>query len=99
MSVKRAQQEIDAEEFQWWQAFYRLEPWGETRADLRMGILASVQANVYRGKDTEAFTPQDFMPNFEASSDEPDDDELDALIAQQEMVLESLASSLGGIVK
>ncbi len=42
-------------------AFYELEPFGDARADLRAGIIASTLANVNRGKETKAFTPQDFM--------------------------------------
>lgn len=32
------------------------------RADLRAGIIASVIANVHRGKGSRMFTPRDFMP-------------------------------------
>lgn len=32
------------------------------REDLRMGILASLTANIHRGKNQSAFKPQDFMP-------------------------------------
>ncbi len=46
-------------------AFYTLDPWGGKRDDLRSGILASVIANSNRGKNTKAFTPQDFVPDFD----------------------------------
>ena len=65
MPVGRAQAEIDAAEFAEWMAYYSLEPWGQERGDLRAGIVASVIANTQRGKG-KAFTPQDFMPQFEA---------------------------------
>ena len=45
-----------------WIAYDRIDPWDENRADLRAGIIASVIANVNRGKKTKAFTPRDFMP-------------------------------------
>jgi len=50
-----------------WMAFYRLEPFGERRADLRMAILAALIANVNRDpkKHREPFTVDDFMPKFE----------------------------------
>jgi hypothetical protein len=49
-----------------WKAYFSIEPFGEERADLRMGILASLIANVHRDrkKKFEPFTPADFMPGF-----------------------------------
>ena len=54
----------DSREFAEWLAYYELEPWGEERADLRAGIVASTIANVHRGKG-KAFQPGDFMPDFD----------------------------------
>ncbi len=54
----------DSRQFAEWQAYYELEPWGEERADLRAGIIASTIANVNRGKGQKAFSPGDFMPEF-----------------------------------
>lgn len=49
-----------------WMAYAALEPFGEARADLRMGILASVIANTQRDpkKKREPWRPEDFMPRF-----------------------------------
>ncbi len=47
-----------------WIALERVDPWGEWRADLRAGIVASTIANVNRGKKDKAFSAQDFMPDF-----------------------------------
>lgn len=49
-----------------WKAYFSIEPFGEERADLRMGILASLIANVNRDKKrkSEPFVPADFMPGF-----------------------------------
>ena len=47
-----------------WQAEYQLDPWGDERADLRMGIIACTIANVNRAKG-KAFKPGDFMPEFD----------------------------------
>lgn len=47
-----------------WQAYFGIEPWGEDRADLRAGIVASTVAN-FAGKslkDDAKVTPADFMP-------------------------------------
>jgi hypothetical protein len=45
-----------------WYAYYCVDPWGEERADLRQAITTAMIANVNRGKDDKAFTPEDFMP-------------------------------------
>lgn len=45
-----------------WMAYFELDPWGEERADLRSGIIASTLANINRGRNTPAFSPLDFMP-------------------------------------
>ena len=49
-----------------WLALYKIDPWGEFRADLRMGIQAAVVANVNRDskRKPDAYTPADFMPDF-----------------------------------
>jgi hypothetical protein len=62
--------EISSVQFAEWMAYSRLEPWGEERDDLRMAIIASTIANVNRGKNTQAFKPQDFMPSFEPETEE-----------------------------
>ena len=56
------QEEITERELYEWMAFYRIEPFGEERADLRAGIVASVLANANRRKGAKAFMPRDFMP-------------------------------------
>jgi hypothetical protein len=48
-----------------WMAYFELEPWGEERADLRAGIVASTLANIHRSDKTRAFSPLDFMPYSE----------------------------------
>lgn len=94
MSVKRAQREVDSREFTEWQAYWRLEPWGEGRADLRAGIVASTMANIWRTGDSEPFTPADFMPTFDAG--EPAMVDTDAQIFQQQQLLEALTRAVGG---
>ncbi len=58
---------MSSAEFAEWMAYYAIEPFGEERADLRMGILASLIANVNRDskKQREPFAPADFMPKFD----------------------------------
>jgi len=62
--------EISSTQFAEWMAYSRLEPWGEERDDLRMGIIASTIANANRGKNSKPFKPQDFMPKFEPETEE-----------------------------
>lgn len=47
-----------------WYDYATLEPFGEERADLRAGIVASTIANVFRGKRQRPFKPAYFMPKF-----------------------------------
>lgn len=53
---------IGSDELTEWMAFYQLEPFGDMRADLRSGVIASTIANANRAKHAQAFTPEDFMP-------------------------------------
>lgn len=48
--------------------FFKIDPFGEGRADLRMGIIASTIANVNRGKQ-KPFKPADFMPFVEKAKE------------------------------
>lgn len=57
-------------QFAEWMAFSTLEPWGQDRDDLRMGIVASTIANANRGKNTKAYSPRDFIPSFEPETEE-----------------------------
>lgn len=54
---------MSAAEFAEWGAYYSLEPFGEDRADLRMGILAcaTLSPHVRKGKKLK---PSDFIPRF-----------------------------------
>lgn len=51
-------------EFTDWIDYYRQEPWGEERADLRAGVIASTVANVYTlwNGGEASHKPSDFMP-------------------------------------
>ena len=55
---------LDSHQFAEWIAYDGLEPFGEERADLRNGIVASVVANANRGKGQAAKRPTDFMPFY-----------------------------------
>jgi protein required for attachment to host cells len=45
-------------------AYDEVEPWGEWRADVRAGIIASTLANIHRKSGAKAYTAADFMPKF-----------------------------------
>jgi hypothetical protein len=63
MTVKQLLKNISAAELSEWQAFYRVEPFGNTEygADWRNALLISTLAAVFRGKkvfDLETFVPK-----------------------------------------
>ncbi|WP_425126245.1 phage tail assembly protein T [Burkholderia gladioli] len=63
-SIAHAKRAIDSDEFARWMAYYRVEPFGERVADLRMGQLAALIANVNRNSKVrpDPYLPIDFMP-------------------------------------
>ena len=65
MTVAELLARIDSAELTEWMAYSQIEPFGEERADLRAGIVASTTANVWSGKG-KSFKPSDFMPKFDA---------------------------------
>jgi hypothetical protein len=67
--------ELSSRQLAEWLAFFRLEPWGEERADLRAGIVASTVANVHRDgkKRRKPYSPEEFMPRFEVEEEAPEE--------------------------
>lgn len=61
---------LDSRELTEWMAFWQLDPWGDSRADLRAGVIASTIANVHRGADTRPYKPMDFMPYAQRDENE-----------------------------
>lgn len=61
MTVGDLLRRMSGEEFAQWAAYYRIEPWGETRADLRNGVVASLLYNINRTKDAPPLSPADFL--------------------------------------
>ena len=62
MSVRRLLAEFDSHELGEWMAYYRLEPWGEERADIRAAIVARTVASQWA---KEVPKLQAFMPFLE----------------------------------
>lgn len=65
VSVAHLLNNISSKELTEWMVYYELEPFGEERDDLRMGIISSTIANVNRGKGGKVYKPEDFMPKFD----------------------------------
>lgn len=67
---------MSGQQFFEWIEFSQLEPFGDERADLRMGILAASLINnlamMWTGENPGA-KPEDFMPNFEETQADPVD--------------------------
>lgn len=64
MTLDELRHRMTQRELRVWIEAYAVEPWGEDRADLRAGIIASTVANCNRSKGA-SFKPSDFMPQFE----------------------------------
>jgi len=55
---------MTAQEFQDWKAFYLVEPFGNTREDLRAGVIAATIANTFKKKSATRIKPADFFPDY-----------------------------------
>lgn len=53
---------MPAAEFSMWRSYWLVCPFGDYRSDVRSGVIASTVANVNRAKNTNPYTPDDFMP-------------------------------------
>jgi hypothetical protein len=78
--------EMTSAQFSEWLAYSRIEPWGEERDDLRIGILASMIANMFREKGKKPAKPSDFILDFGLVDEE----------AKAKRALASLQRVLGG---
>lgn len=73
-------------------AYYRIDPWGEERADLRAGIIASEVFNA-ADKHTERLTADKFMPNFgQTAAEEKTEEEIAQSI---DNAMSSIAAQFG----
>lgn len=87
MTVSELLSRVSSRELSEWQAYYGLEPFGEDRADLRAGIVASTVANVSRKSGTKPYKAQDFMPRFDKTRQE---------WREQLELVKSINAALGG---
>lgn len=71
MTVRQLLAGIDSAELTEWMAFDRLDPFGEARADLRAGIVASAAANHGYVKLEKPYQPSHFMPFIQRDEEKP----------------------------
>lgn len=71
MTVAQLQAGMSSREFTEWMAFDSIEPFGEPRADLRMGILAACSVNHSMAPPKSPARPMDFMPFADHQAPEP----------------------------
>ena len=65
---------MTTDEFDEWEEYYNLEPWGEERADLRIGLLACAVEKLVAG-DKAQWKPEMFLidPTMKREQQEPDE--------------------------
>lgn len=67
---------ISSKEFAEWQAYYRLEPFGEERADIRAAMICKILADINTPKGKTHAKLEDFMPRFGAPEPQTPEDML-----------------------
>ena len=86
MTVRELLSRVDSRELAEWVAYNSIDPIGNFRSDLQSGIVASTIANVNRGKNTNPFSPQDFMPVQETKSKVSSEEEMMATMMRATQV-------------
>lgn len=80
MTVKQLLSLIDADELAEWEAFDSLEPFGDMRADVRAGVVASTLANIHRKRGAKAFKMTDFMPMLKLIQPQQTEEEMKSVL-------------------
>lgn len=73
MTVSDLLRRVTSSELSEWQAYYKIEPFGDWRADLRAGIVASNATNLAQSQDAKQMTPLDYMPIYKPEKKRGDD--------------------------
>lgn len=71
IDVDKMLQEISADKFVEWMAFYELDPWGDQRADLRAAEHMAIVVNMNIPKGKKKVTIRDFMHYAEQPDPKP----------------------------
>ena len=90
-TVEQLGRELSSHELSEWMAYYRLEPFGEERADLRAGIIASTVVNCTPRKSPRQYRPADFMPQFDRPNVEHDPEQ-----KAERLMFKNLKRLIGG---
>lgn len=95
MTVAELLSRISSRELSEWMAYAEVEPFGEERADLRSGIIASTVANTARDpkKRRKPYSADEFMPHF--LTEQPEDPEIPQW-QKQLVIVEMLNAAFGG---
>jgi hypothetical protein len=64
MSVSQAQADISSAEFAEWVAYHNIDLFTINREENMLAIIASILANVNRGKGVKAYKAEDFLPVY-----------------------------------
>ncbi len=64
MPVGEMLSRMSSREFAEWMAYYRLEPFGDERADLRAGTIAAPLLNMWAAKGSAKAKPSDWIMKF-----------------------------------
>lgn len=65
MTRAELMQRMSAAEFIEWRLLEQIEPFGDRRSDVQVGLLCALIANIHRGKDTRPYTITDFVPTWD----------------------------------
>lgn len=87
------QQEISSADFAELLAYYRIDPWGEQRDDLRTALLCSVIANALASGKGRRFKLADFLLDFEAELKKPQ------TAKQMEAIFRAFTVARGGTIE
>ncbi|WP_236674309.1 DUF4035 domain-containing protein [Paraburkholderia hospita] len=87
MTVRQLLANLDSAELTEWMAFNSIEPFGEARADLRAGIIASTVANHGSVAMKKPVPPIDYMPFQQRPQEETGPMLLADPDAQSELIL------------
>ena len=71
MSVKKAMQEIDDQEFGYWLAYYKLNPFDKKRDDINFGTLKYLLACINTPSNKARPKLDDFILDFEKEEKSP----------------------------
>ena len=86
---------MSSREFSEWQAYFRLQPFGAQRDDLRIAVLDALMANINRDTKQKQtpFTAEDFLLRWDTS----DADQPQQMDAMKELAISLAAAGFGTI--